>query len=162
MLLDVTGEVISSEIYAIHAIPLKDKSVQLGMINVPIFDVIGEIEAPWIESKVPEIITNIPTERVEPAAIVQSGNPVVQSAQPLSQTSQPDHTIEASQPPGKKMKMVQKTRTFMHDGYQQVETYNELVEVEEEETRVETPKPAAPAAQTKSKQSSMMSFFKKK
>lgn len=165
--LDVKGKkVLSSEIYAIHAIPLKDKSVQLGMINVPIFDVTGEIEAPWID-KTDNIITS-----VQPGANNGVQNAHISTNKPTSSVMSNTQTVVtndaaheiASQPPGKKMKMVQKTRTFMHDGYQQVETYNELVpcddnEMEETITKTQPSQPAAPA---KAKQSSMMSFFKKK
>jgi hypothetical protein len=63
----------------------------------------------------------------------------------------------------------------MHDGYQQVETYNELVSCDDEDlervratenpdsnfSASQAPAPQIPA-QPKSKQSSMMSFFKKK
>ncbi len=153
--------VLSSEIYAIHAIPLKDKSVQFGMINVPIFDVAGEIEAPWIDK----------TENT--ISYVQSGvqNAQISSNKPASSTTTPNtqptviNPVEnevASQPPGKKMKMVQKTRTFMHDGYQQVETYNELVPCDDNELEIAKTQPTQPAAPAKAKQSSMMSFFKKK
>lgn len=141
------------------------------MINAPIFDFSGEIEAPWIEkSKNEIIITNPP---------IESLNIQTDKSNTIDSTTASNTKIDevASQPPEKKMKMIQKTRTFMHDGYQQVETYNELVPCDDEDfervratenpdsnfsaSQSQAPAPQIPA-QPKSKQSSMMSFFKKK
>lgn len=168
--LDFEGKLISSEIYAIHAIPLKDKSVQLGMINAPIFDLSGEIEAPWIDSK-NEIIIENPIS-IESLNIQANNDTNITTATTIATVDV--HEVD-SQPPGKKMKMIQKTRSFIHDGYQKVETYNELVPCDDDNEEMETkahtaaeaiipaPTPATQTqAQPKSKQSSMMNFFKKK
>lgn len=135
------------------------------MINAPIFDLTGDIVAPWIESK-NEIVINTPSSDViNTTAIANTKNTT--TVNPMSSVA----NEVASQPPEKKMKIIQKTRTFMHDGYQQVETYNELVPCDDEEMTDKpvinaltnaTQTPSAAPAQTKSKQSSMMSFFKKK
>lgn len=165
---------ISSEIYSVHAVPVKDKSVQFGLINVPIFDMKGEIEAPWIDSsKIPEIET---TDYMASMKISNQKHPEIQSkadvqvpsASTNSQSqAQPADSFESqSQPPEKKMKTVPTVRTFMHNGYQMTEVVNELVpcygDKEEDSTNITAAVKPAAAPPAKSKQSSMMNFFKKK
>lgn len=164
---------LSTEIFAVHAVALKDKSVQLGMINVPIYDLAGEIQAPWIDtdnfpalpssdevklSKLADTLTVEESDKDEPMEQVK----IVLAPK----KSEPAHDdLVSQQPPGKRMKMIKKTRTFMENGYQMTEVINELVECEEgEEVEIVAPVvPVAPSATaTKPKQSSMMSFFKKK
>ena len=141
------------------------------MINAPIFDLSGEIEAPWIDSK-NEIIINNPVNIESLNISAQANNSTTTTTATATAAIVDVHEVD-SQPPGKKMKMIQKTRSFMHDGYQQVETYNELVPCDDEDEEMESKtqtaeiiKPALAAKQTqaqpKSKQSSMMNFFKKK
>jgi len=141
------------------------------MINAPIFDLSGEIEAPWIDSNNEIIINN--AVNIESLNINMQANNSTTTTTATTTAIVDVHEVD-SQPPGKKMKMIQKTRSFMHDGYQQVETYNELVpcndeeeeEIESKTQTAEITKPGPVATQTqaqpKSKQSSMMNFFKKK
>lgn len=133
------------------------------MINVPIFDLPGEIEAPWINSD------NFP--KMQSSEEVKLATMTKESLEITEETKgKPDEAIDESvdaPPPGKKMKMIKTTRTFMQNGYQMTETVNELVpcddnDVEMEHTPVEQPAVSTTAAPAKAKQSSMMSFFKKK
>ena len=157
---------ISSEIFAIHSVPIKDTSVQFGLIDVPIFDLKGEIEAPWI-TKLPE------TSGIESFKIVQVDDNVDVDEDEEMEAA----TIQSSLiPPVKRMKTVQSVRTFMHNGYQMTEVVNELVPFadNEQEQEIEIvanapipitslPLPAPPPQiPAKAKQSSMMNFFKKK
>ena len=142
------------------------------MINVPIYDVIGEIEAPGIDSSSIKIIH--PIHPPSAAVVVEEtvDNHLASAAENLQVVENPQIPISnrvdesSSQPPNKKMKLVKKTRTFMQNGYEMVEHYNEMVPCEEEEDElsetVSVKQSAAAPPQTKSKQSSMMSFFKKK
>ena len=174
----IPNKIISTEIYAIHAVPLKDKSVQLGLINVPIYDLPGEIEAPWINSEnFPKIQNN---EEVILAAMIKRSveiteeptnelNTTSDNDRPNETPTVPNESGDAAPPPGKKMKMVKSTRTFMQNGYQMSETVNELVPCDDTDVDMESNN-ALPAQQpvvvaaapAKAKQSSMMSFFKKK
>lgn len=175
MFLDSIGsnKIISLEIYAIHAVPLRDKPVQLGMINVPIFDLPGEIEAPWINSEnFPKIQSS---EESKLAAMTKESLEITEEPTNEDEAKSDDrHTASSiaesesvdAPPPGKKMKMVKTTRSFMQNGYQMTETVNELVPCDDNdvgmEPVMEQPAAAATAAPAKAKQSSMMSFFKKK
>lgn len=164
----VKHKIISSEIYAIHAVQLKDKPVQLGMINVPIYDLPGEIVAPWIDSEAFPAIQS--SDEVKLAAMTKesleiSEEPKKDEASFVNRPieSQSSESVDAP-PPGKKMKMIKTTRTFMQNGYQMTETVNELVPCDDnEDVEMESAPAAKPAAApVKAKQSSMMSFFKKK
>lgn len=171
-----TSNLISSEIFAIHAVPIKDKSVQFGLINVPIFDLAGEIEAPWIDSnKFPKIETcdevalkiseqKLISEEEEESIKEDEITSSSKQAPPVQPQSKTD-----SQPPEKKMKMVPTVRTFMHNGYQMTEVVNEHVPCDGAEdtssansTTTSKPTPDVSSVPAKSKQSSMMNFFKKK
>lgn len=158
---------ISCEIYAIHAVPLRDRTVQLGMINVPIFDLAGEIEAPWINSPDFTFYDDIKSIDFDDKIVVQ-----VDDSNKLDPTN-------VGPSAAKKMKMVKTTRTFMENGYQMTEVVNELVPCNDNDkdedvkmsndTNVPVPSKAtetsnvsAPAVNKPPKQSSMMNFFKKK
>ena len=161
--------------------------MQLGLINVPIFDLAGEISAPWIDlenfpdvskytelaldnnnpisdAKV-EVVANL-TKSVE-ATSLNLNNPISIN----STTNKIEAETSTQGPPIKKMKMIKKTRNFVENGYQMTEVVNELVpcddenNVDTEEVAVVKPVAAVSTAAAVNKpkqQSSMMNFFKKK
>ena len=140
------------------------------MINVPIFDLPGEIIAPWIDSKDFPKIQN--SDEIKLAAMTKESLEITEEPRIATISAEGNngpietHTefVDAP-PPGKKMKMIKSTRTFMQNGYQMTETVNELVPCDDDDVDMESvtsAKTAAAAPPVKAKQSSMMSFFKKK
>lgn len=135
---------------------------------MPIYNLPGEIVAPWIDSEAFPAIQS--SDEVKLAAMTKESLEISEEPKkdeaifvnrPIE--SQSSESVDAP-PPGKKMKMIKTTRTFMQNGYQMTETVNELVPCDDDEdVEMESAPAAKPAAApVKAKQSSMMSFFKKK
>ncbi len=127
------------------------------MINVPIFDLAGEISAPWIDlenfpaaPKYTEVVLNSNSisdsnisknnvnqvevdlaKSVQDTSISNLNNPLsINSTNNKIETEASSSIVQG--PPTKKMKMVKKTRTFVENGYQMTEVVNELVPCDDE------------------------------
>ena len=169
--------VLSQDIYSIQLTPLKDKIVQLGMINGPIL-IKPAIDAPWIHAEDDRskpafslspaepvncpMQVDAPQEAVAPAAETNANVKAPSAFQAAECAAEPaSKAAAADEPIPKKMKMVKVPRTFMENGYQMTEMVNELVPCDEGEV-AEDPKPNPGPKTTTAKQGTLLNFFKKK